>query len=172
MALLFANAAPKLWNSGLPQDKVRLAVILGVVAIVGVSALHQCLRTPPAHESLQNFAADSRHCGHCEYDLTGNVSGVCPECGWQIPQGQLDVDTPGWPLWWRQWPIDHLRNWRGTLAFLVTYAVLFAATAVVFLIYIKVIPVALLSALMAANMSINAIRVVAYGRRHSATSNH
>ncbi len=21
------------------------------------------------------------HCGNCEYDLTGNVSGVCPECG-------------------------------------------------------------------------------------------
>jgi len=21
------------------------------------------------------------HCGHCGYDLTGNVSGVCPECG-------------------------------------------------------------------------------------------
>lgn len=21
------------------------------------------------------------HCQRCEYDLTGNVSGVCPECG-------------------------------------------------------------------------------------------
>jgi hypothetical protein len=21
------------------------------------------------------------HCPHCGYDLTGNVSGVCPECG-------------------------------------------------------------------------------------------
>lgn len=24
---------------------------------------------------------DSRHCIRCGYDLTGNVSGVCPECG-------------------------------------------------------------------------------------------
>lgn len=21
------------------------------------------------------------HCAHCDYDLTGNISGVCPECG-------------------------------------------------------------------------------------------
>lgn len=24
------------------------------------------------------------HCQHCGYDLTGNTSGVCPECGEQI----------------------------------------------------------------------------------------
>ena len=24
-------------------------------------------------------------CGKCRYNLTGNTSGVCPECGWQIP---------------------------------------------------------------------------------------
>ena len=23
-------------------------------------------------------------CGNCDYDLTGNVSGRCPECGWRI----------------------------------------------------------------------------------------
>lgn len=23
-------------------------------------------------------------CGNCGYDLTGNVSGVCPECGWRL----------------------------------------------------------------------------------------
>ena len=25
------------------------------------------------------------HCRRCDYDLTGNVSGVCPECGTPIP---------------------------------------------------------------------------------------
>ena len=25
------------------------------------------------------------HCQDCSYDLTGNVSGVCPECGAKIP---------------------------------------------------------------------------------------
>jgi hypothetical protein len=24
-------------------------------------------------------------CGNCDYDLTGNVSGICPECGTPIP---------------------------------------------------------------------------------------
>ena len=24
------------------------------------------------------------NCGNCEYDLTGNESGVCPECGTEI----------------------------------------------------------------------------------------
>jgi len=26
------------------------------------------------------------HCSICDYDLTGNVSGVCPECGTPIPK--------------------------------------------------------------------------------------
>jgi len=25
-------------------------------------------------------------CGKCQYDLTGNVSGVCPECGTPVPK--------------------------------------------------------------------------------------
>ena len=25
-------------------------------------------------------------CGRCEYNLTGNVSGKCPECGWKLPR--------------------------------------------------------------------------------------
>ena len=30
------------------------------------------------------------HCCRCSYDLTGNVSGVCPECGTEVPQDALD----------------------------------------------------------------------------------
>ncbi len=29
---------------------------------------------------------DGRHCTNCEYDLTGNVSGACPECGREVPE--------------------------------------------------------------------------------------
>jgi hypothetical protein len=29
--------------------------------------------------------SDSTRCGQCGYDLTGNSSGVCPECGWDVP---------------------------------------------------------------------------------------
>lgn len=31
------------------------------------------------------------HCGQCGYNLTGNVSGVCPECGTKCPGGVESV---------------------------------------------------------------------------------
>ncbi|HEX2973617.1 MAG TPA: hypothetical protein VHP11_14880 [Tepidisphaeraceae bacterium] len=163
MAFFCAMAISKAWESRFSQHKVMLAAGVACVAI----ALYQCLRKPPAHEAMENFAADSRHCGQCEYDLTGNTSGVCPECGWRIPQGELDIDTPGWALWWQQWPIDHLRNWRKTLADLIIFAVLFAAAAVVEGVYFKSLAVVPLMAFMSVHMLVNAIRVVAYGRRQA-----
>jgi uncharacterized RDD family membrane protein YckC len=33
----------------------------------------------------QPIAQPDHYCRDCGYDLTGNVSGRCPECGWQIP---------------------------------------------------------------------------------------
>jgi len=51
--------------------------------------LWQLLRSPETFsnaEATANYAADSQYCGRCDYDLTGNQSGVCPECGWQIPR--------------------------------------------------------------------------------------
>jgi predicted amidophosphoribosyltransferase len=32
-----------------------------------------------------NTRFPSNCCERCEYDLTGNVSGICPECGTAIP---------------------------------------------------------------------------------------
>ena len=32
------------------------------------------------------------HCPHCGYDLRGNVSGMCPECGAPAPEARLDED--------------------------------------------------------------------------------
>lgn len=37
------------------------------------------------HDPLIYFVEDPRHCGRCGYDLIGNTSGACPECGWGIP---------------------------------------------------------------------------------------
>ncbi len=34
------------------------------------------------------------HCPRCGYDLTGNVSGVCPECGAAAPGRPADVPQP------------------------------------------------------------------------------
>jgi hypothetical protein len=32
-------------------------------------------------------------CRHCSYDLTGNVSGVCPECGMEIPKSSAEFSN-------------------------------------------------------------------------------
>lgn len=33
-------------------------------------------------------------CNHCDYNLLGNVSGICPECGTAIPAGQQALLVP------------------------------------------------------------------------------
>lgn len=34
---------------------------------------------------------NSRRCCQCGYDLTGNVSGICPECGTPIPEEVKEI---------------------------------------------------------------------------------
>lgn len=50
-----------------------LAVLGAILLPYGLLTLRTALRTIPN----QHF----RVCGHCGYNLTGNQSGVCPECG-------------------------------------------------------------------------------------------
>jgi len=39
------------------------------------------------HVFVPRIAQDSTiRCNKCDYDLTGNESGRCPECGWKIPE--------------------------------------------------------------------------------------
>jgi len=37
------------------------------------------------------------HCQRCSYNLTGNTSGVCPECGTPIPKEAQEQLTTGPP---------------------------------------------------------------------------
>lgn len=41
--------------------------------------------------SLAAVVAITHVCGGCRYDLTGNASGVCPECGEVISQEQREL---------------------------------------------------------------------------------
>jgi len=44
------------------------------------------LRTMRSEQYFRGlYRSDPGFCGRCGYDLTGNISGVCPECGWKLP---------------------------------------------------------------------------------------
>jgi hypothetical protein len=74
------------------QDLLRNRVSWSTFWVGGcglLMLLWQLLRSPETFsnaEATANYAADSQHCGRCDSDLTGDQSGVCPECGWQIPR--------------------------------------------------------------------------------------
>ncbi len=91
-----------------------VAVLLIIVFEIGLDAGLGLERVPTGLLALSYFAAvaagtylpcralytglrwepdptDTRFCQQCDYDLTGNVSGVCPECGTAIPPD----DHPG-----------------------------------------------------------------------------
>jgi hypothetical protein len=40
------------------------------------------------HRDRRSCIIKPGHCGKCGYDLTGNVSGICPECGLKIPESE------------------------------------------------------------------------------------
>lgn len=39
------------------------------------------------HSIIRRFYTQPGHCRSCGYNLTGNTSGICPECGSAIPKG-------------------------------------------------------------------------------------
>ena len=72
--------------------------LLAFVPLILLSA-YMAFRPRTAREDLQNWVCDTRHCGRCGYDLTGNVSGICPECGKVIREekqsGKMDITDLG-----------------------------------------------------------------------------
>ncbi|MBN1511548.1 MAG: hypothetical protein JXB13_05995 [Phycisphaerae bacterium] len=58
------------WERG-PEFWVIAAVVVGFAALVRFVPETRSTRGP-------------NRCRHCDYDLTGNVSGRCPECGTEI----------------------------------------------------------------------------------------
>ena len=61
------------------QQAVRLPVTFGIASAVNFFAWAICrlVRGKP-------LINDGSLCAHCGYNLTGNVSGICPECGTKI----------------------------------------------------------------------------------------
>lgn len=67
------------------NDSHSAAGLLIALIIASISAMlgFQCARRIAAFVRRQ----PEGHCQNCGYDLTGNVSGVCSECGTSVPSG-------------------------------------------------------------------------------------
>lgn len=127
-----------------------------------LSMMYPAIRRPTEEDAQRDYARDPRHCGRCGYDLTGNVSGTCPECGWRIePLPMLLVERPDWGLWWKQWPIEHLENPWSRLASAGGFAAAFLGLTIWFAVF-KRTPFAILPAIAAVGLGIQVVRIVAY----------
>ena len=63
--------------------------VMGVALAAGI-LLSACVWGLIAARIFSTFADVSHLCHKCNYNLTGNVSGVCPECGEQVPTKRVE----------------------------------------------------------------------------------
>lgn len=77
-----------------PENAVRIIVdlflVLFAIAIVPITIFDLWRRCERCGGSFvgDGWRPPRRHrCAVCGYNLRGNTSGRCPECGWQIPRG-------------------------------------------------------------------------------------
>jgi len=66
--------------------------VLGVLAIVGAIAI------AVTRSITRSRVKSAGQCAHCGYNLTGNVSGVCPECGMKIALADAPAPAAPWPV--------------------------------------------------------------------------
>ncbi|MCH7719668.1 MAG: hypothetical protein IH988_01575 [Planctomycetes bacterium] len=78
-----------------PRNLVALGfnVVFGLAQFVflvwtewGIPLKRKCFRCGCTFSGGRFRAPDFAVCARCSYDLTGNVSGRCPECGWKLPR--------------------------------------------------------------------------------------
>ncbi len=83
------------WLFPAPIENARTEMVLEVAFVVLVAliaaglACHVCL-TIYARLAWKEVPDDGSQCASCAYDLTGNASGVCPECGTPVAQQAKD----------------------------------------------------------------------------------
>lgn len=69
-----------LWDSPIPCFFVLLGPFIGFAII--------CMTTFASHKTSRKAKQNEIHCAYCGYDLRGNQSGICPECGRWVPVHQ------------------------------------------------------------------------------------
>ena len=92
-AAVFANSAAYCWRRGVDAPWVmRIFCVelasLAILLLSGVVVFMGTLRWFRGFAWSAEIERKRRHgrCEACGYDLTGNVSGVCPECGTKIAE--------------------------------------------------------------------------------------
>ena len=73
-----------------PFDVMLVSIMIGLPLLLAYLASRACYSLM-RWETVYHW--DGRYCVQCEYDLTGNVSGRCPECG--TPTGDSGGDQDG-----------------------------------------------------------------------------
>ena len=149
-----------------PRMKVMTYLMCLPLIIVALRFVWLILHEPTEGDAVENFAHDREHCGKCGYSVTGNVTGICPECGWVYPIGELTVEESDWSAWWRKWRIKYLRHTLWHLSSYLGIGSFCLAMAAVFWAKDDLIP-AVMIALLGIHLSINAIRVIDYLRRRN-----
>ena len=76
------NLAVSFWN--LVFYASQLAI--GWIFAPGWPLTRKCMRCGFRFAGPRPFAPDFDECARCGYNLTGNVSGMCSECGWKLPR--------------------------------------------------------------------------------------
>ena len=61
------------------QERPWFVAVTALAAIVEWIVVARIMR-----QEREQKRADAGLCFHCEYNLTGNTSGICPECGHKI----------------------------------------------------------------------------------------
>jgi len=139
-------------------------LLIGIICLPAF--LHNVfVKKQSQNEYLGNYACDPEHCGRCGYNLTGNVSGTCSECGWKIPQDPVQYERSDWAFWWKKWKIDYLINWRKKLALTNLWAIAIAALSITTAVGFQYFVISILSAIICINIIINFIRIISYARR-------
>jgi hypothetical protein len=65
------------------NDRLALFIPLGATALL----LWAWALSVESHDRLVASRRRRNRCTACAYDLTANVTGICPECGSPIPNG-------------------------------------------------------------------------------------
>ena len=73
-------------------DAVLFCILLGTVVISLPAVVFRGY-----HNYVSHYTPPAGRCHRCGYDLTGNASGICPECGTPIVRfEQNDIGPPQW----------------------------------------------------------------------------